>query len=202
MKAKEFRERLLAEMYIVARNGNGFSVPVDPRPVADQLGFDRPNGLLRSSIDELERAGFVSLTREYGLGDDGGLSSFITARGIDAAEELLESKPQLEGVAPASDRYVSIADNYVGETKEHIAALRTAVEQANDVDPEARLIAMSEIAVFEATIVQPRVAVDLIERFVNAVVAWLLKTFTAVAVTKAAEALILLLKAKILSGAP
>ena len=72
-----------------------------------------------------------------------------------------------EDAIPAADRYVTKDDNQASFS-EISANLDTAAEElrgSNEITEEDRFIALSEIAIFEATIAQPRVAVDLIERF-------------------------------------
>lgn len=91
---------------------------------------------------------------------------------------------------PASDRYVSISDNQRAALEDDLNALQNEARGANDVDEEDRLIALSEIAAFEATIVQPRVATELIKRFVDMVLAWIQRTFTTAAVQEVAQRLI------------
>ncbi|WP_162786636.1 hypothetical protein [Hyphomonas sp. CACIAM 19H1] len=70
---------------------------------------------------------------------------------------------------PASDRYVSILDNQeaVAEIASDLESIRREVEGSNSIDDESRLIALSEIALFEAAICQPRLAQDIIERFLG-----------------------------------
>ena len=55
------------------------------------------------------------------------------------------------------------------------------------------MIALSEIAAFEATIVQSRIATELIQRFIDTVLGWIRGTFTAAAVQTVAERLIVAL---------
>ncbi len=56
-----------------------------------------------------------------------------------------------------------------GELGTDLQALRSAVQASNTVDPENKELLLAEIAVFEASIAQPRVSADLIYRFVNGV---------------------------------
>ncbi len=68
--------------------------------------------------------------------------------------------------------------------------LAEAARGVNEVEQNQREIALSEIAAFEATIVQQRVSTDLIQRFVDTVLAWLKRTFTAAAVQEVVQRLI------------
>lgn len=95
-----------------------------------------------------------------------------------------------EKEVPASNRYVSIADNQRTELTNELEALRDEARGSNDVEEEDRLIALSEIAAFEATIAQPRVSTDLIQRFVDAVLAWIQRSFTTATVQELAQRLI------------
>jgi hypothetical protein len=112
---------------------------------------------------------------------------------VTGALRQLERKRSLKPdavVVPASNRYVSLRDNQRDEPLLNLAVLKEEVRGANDVDEEDRLIALSEIAAFEATIVQPRVSTDLIQRFVDSVLTWIQRTFTAAAVQEVAQRLI------------
>ena len=94
---------------------------------------------------------------------------------------------------PVSNRYVTLDDNRREAVIIDLGAVREAMRGDNEAVEEDRLGALSEIAVFKSTIIQPRVATKLIERFVNRVLAWLQKVFTAAAVSGAAKALIKML---------
>jgi hypothetical protein len=102
---------------------------------------------------------------------------------------LHASSPSSSAV-PASDRYVSIADNQQADLKESLEALADAVRGSNEATEVEREIAKSEIAAFEATIVQPRVSLELIERFVRTVLKWIVTVFTAAGVQEVAQRLI------------
>jgi hypothetical protein len=70
---------------------------------------------------------------------------------------------------PASDRYVALSDNQeaIDALKPDLASVAQETIQKNDIADEQRLIILSEIAVFEQTICQQRLSVDLIERFLE-----------------------------------
>ncbi|MFN3514556.1 MAG: hypothetical protein ACK41C_16040 [Phenylobacterium sp.] len=106
-----------------------------------------------------------------------------------------------EAPVPASDRYVSIADNARTDITSQITALRDAVQSANDVGEEERLIALSELAAFEATILQPRVSTKLIERFVNYVLNWIVTVIPKAILGAVVEVLASRLMAHLTSGA-
>lgn len=91
---------------------------------------------------------------------------------------------------PAADRYVALNDNQRGEVESTLREIKEETRGANEVEEEHRLIALSEIAAFEATILQPRVASDLIQRFIDTVVGWIKRTFTAATVQEVAQRLI------------
>jgi hypothetical protein len=91
---------------------------------------------------------------------------------IDNIRKLMDGAEQTtEGVehksVPASDRYVTPSDNSekFGEIEQALSGLKSDVEGSNSIEEEERLIALSEIALFEASIAQPRLALDIIERF-------------------------------------
>lgn len=73
----------------------------------------------------------------------------------------------LEDSIPASDRYVLRSDNekFLEPVAEALPDLIQAIEQSNSIEATQKEIALAEIAIFESTICQPRLSVDLIERF-------------------------------------
>lgn len=91
---------------------------------------------------------------------------------------------------PASDRYVSINDNALGAIQADLKQLRRPIETLNSCDEEDKLIALSEIAAFEKTIAQPRVSSDLIQRFVDGILAWITRKFSAAAIAEIVQRLI------------
>ncbi len=84
------------------------------------------------------------------------------------APDTEQSVAEINSV-PASDRYVSTRDNQpsVEAISRELRLVREQVESSNSIDDEARLISLSEIALFESAICQPRLAVDIIERFLK-----------------------------------
>jgi len=88
----------------------------------------------------------------------------------------------VEAQIPAANRYVTISDNEKGAVGADLIELDRAVAGDNEVAEEDRLIARSEIAAFEATITQPRVSSELVDRFVNRVLSWIAATFSGAAV--------------------
>jgi len=91
---------------------------------------------------------------------------------------------------PASDRYVTFLDNQRSEVAVELAEFAEHVRSVNDASEIDRQIALSEIAAFEATIGQPRVSVELIERFTRRIIAWIVKTFGEALLAATAAALI------------
>jgi hypothetical protein len=68
-----------------------------------------------------------------------------------------------------SSSYILISSTARTQLSTDLQSLRKAVNDSNSIEPETREVVLAEIAAFEATIVQPRVATDLIQRFVNSV---------------------------------
>lgn len=193
MKLREKRERLLVGLYLSARNHDLPSY-YDLREVADDISLPRGPGELRTIANDMERSGLVSEAFTMGGGDEGGLDVRIVGYGAETAEDLLDAHPEYAtekgNSAPAADRYVAITDNQRGKITPDLRALVKAVEDSNEGTEEDRLIAASEIAAFEATISQPRVSSDLVDRFVKVVLLWLAATFSAALVDEVATALI------------
>jgi hypothetical protein len=195
MKTRELRERLMVALVNSAK-GDNLGDFLEPATVADQYGLDRQPGQLRLIVDDLEARGFVRASRTLGGGDEGGLDLRLTAAAVEAVEELLEDHPEYAepaaglSSAPASDRYVTLTDNQRAGVVGDIRDLSVVVSGANDVGDEERQIALSEIAAFEATIIQSRVPADLVERFTKRVLSWILTVFGAALAGEIAQALI------------
>jgi hypothetical protein len=65
--------------------------------------------------------------------------------------------------------YVEVSPVVRSDLQRETKALAKAVTESNSVDAESREILLAEIAIFEATIAQPRLSADLIQRFVSVV---------------------------------
>jgi hypothetical protein len=194
MQIREFRERWLAAAYMTAVS-RGFDSFCDAKDVADTFSLERARGQLRLIVDDLDKRGYITLRKLLGGGDEGELSFQFTSNGLEAAEDLIRQHPSYKNansssMAPGADRYVHFDHNARQSALGDLAGVREAVRGDNDADPELREIALSEIAAFEATIVQPRVSTELIDRFVKKIVDWLIKHFTSAALGVAAKALI------------
>ncbi|MBO6583931.1 MAG: hypothetical protein JJ954_13330 [Hyphomonas sp.] len=74
---------------------------------------------------------------------------------------------EIIGSVPASDRYVRPSDNQpeFEELSDTLQDVRGEVQGSNSIPDEERAIALAEIALFEYAIGQPRLAHDIIERF-------------------------------------
>jgi|CXWL01.1.fsa_nt_gi hypothetical protein len=114
----------------------------------------------------------------------------LTLRLQEFRHGLDDAAPSVRGIAPASDRYVSLVDNQRREFTDDLAILKEEARGANDVEEENREIALSEIAAFEATIVQQRVSTDLVQRFVDRVLKWMMTIFTGAVFAEVAQRLI------------
>ncbi|MES3026850.1 MAG: hypothetical protein V4820_03215 [Pseudomonadota bacterium] len=194
MKSREFRDRLLVALVQTARANNLGSF-LDPAEIADAFRLPRQTGQLRLVVNDLDAHGLVRPSYTLGGGEDGGLDLRLTSVAIEEAEDLLEEHPEYRlpydaQPVPAADRYVSLSDNLRSEVREHLQDARSAIRATNDAEDEEREIALSEIAAFEATVTQPRVSTELIERFVSRVLAWLVKAFGEAMVGVVASALI------------
>lgn len=172
--------------------------------------------LSRTKFDRSELLGLTAqvlqqskLTFFATLGADR-LRAFAPSKGIDAVIDdalrevdqrlalrlrefalgLSDAEPTSLPIAPAGDRYVTIQHNELSNLTVQLAELSEIVRGDNEAGEEDREIALSEIAAFEQTIIQPRVSTDLIERFVRRVLNWLMKLFAGAAVAAVAEKLI------------
>jgi len=170
-------------------------------------GFVQRTGLaLRELLDVTSRELVNSLNAHQQVVDREKLASFAPGKSIETVidESFARALKRLSlrvqdlqwgsqaggSLIPAANRYVTAADNQRAELTNELEALKEEARGANDVEEEDRLIALSEIAAFEATIVQPRVSTDLIQRFVDAVLTWIQRTFTTAAVQEVAQRLI------------
>lgn len=166
---------------------------------AHKLGFTRAQ--LRILVRKLEAQGFIEYAGDYDpireeRREEENDEYRLTVPGFERADEIGSAKSS-SGV-PASDRYVSIDHNQKAEVEAALVNLREEVRGDNEVVEEDRLIALSEIAAFEATIIQPRVSTVLVERFISAVLTWMTRTFSKAAIADVAQKLIQAL-AKLLS---
>lgn len=182
MKSREFRERMLIALVEKAK-ATSRGAFLDPAEVADEARLERQPGQLRVVIDELETRGLANVSRTMGGGDEGGLDLRLTNAAFEESEELLEDHPEYgepvppPPIAPMPGRYVTVSEDTKAEIAADLADLRRTVASTNDVADDVREAALSEIAAFEGTIIQSRVAVELIDRFVNRILAWLRTKF-------------------------
>jgi hypothetical protein len=196
LKTREFKERLLVALLLEARKGQ-LSSFLDAHVVADAYNLQRLPGQLRAVVHSLHDTGLVDAYFTMGGGDEGGLNLSLKSDGMEAAEDLLEKQPEYERPfsnteIPAADRYVTRADNAsIVDAAKDLEVLREAVRATNDVSDDDRDIALSEIAIFEETLAQPRIPTELIERFANYVLKWITSRFANAAVEVVAAALIL-----------
>jgi hypothetical protein len=193
MKTREFREKLLVALVLTAKR-NGLDGLIEPATAADNFGLVREPGQLRMLVNDLENSGFLEVHHYLGGGDEGGMHAQVTSRGVESAEDLLEEHPDyapFAGEVPAAGRYVSLDHNQRDSVGSDLAELKRRIAGINDTDDETKQIALSEIAAFESTVMQPRVATDLIERFANYVLAWILKRLPDAVLSAVVAALVL-----------
>jgi hypothetical protein len=117
----------------------------------------------------------------------------LTGKGLTSAE-FWRSSVEDEFSIPAANRYVSLSDNRRTAIAEALSALRASVEAVNDCDDNDRQIALAEIALFEQTIAQPRVPVELLERFATFALKWIAIAFVNAAVGQAANDLLVAIR--------
>jgi hypothetical protein len=170
-----------------------------PSDVAREYGVPLNSGQLRLIMRELELEELVEPVvapkSDSPRPNQESEQFVLTWSGVEAAQKLAgksqsasRAAPAL--LAPASNRYVSLDDNARSAVVTELAELKDAIRGDNEADEEARLIALSEIAAFEQTIVQPRVSAELIERFISATLAWLTDAFSKAAVGEIAKRII------------
>lgn len=122
---------------------------------------------------------------------DKALDDVDTALTLKMREFALALEGSVAAAAPAVEiRYVQIQQTTMDEVVVALAELKDAVRGTNDVTEDIRSIGSAEIAAFEATIIQPRVATDLIQRFVDRVVGWLRTMFAGAVVATVAQKLV------------
>lgn len=185
LKIREYRGRLLAALLIESRT-IGLNNFINVQDLAERFGLAEPiDGQLRVVMQELDARQFVNSSQEIG----GRVSCILKSGGIEEAEDLLEAHPDYAsplsasdsikiGIVPAADRYVALNHNQTSLLQIELSQLQDAVLSDNEVADEDRLIAKSEIAIFEASIISPRVPLDIIERFVSIILTWIRKKFS------------------------
>lgn len=167
---KEWYEIEADEDYLYAVFDQGLSVNGFERIESE---FARTRFVLtRSQVAEVARDAFGvgDLWENYVKFDDEWINECV--RNIaDSTPNLFAADfgSKLSSEIPASDRYVSPKDNQneFDEIKSELASLEEVVRGNNSASEVDKLIALSEIAIFEESICQPRLAVDLIERFLG-----------------------------------
>lgn len=142
MRFREFKQRLLVEMYHRQKE-IGLQTFMEPKDVADGVGLIYDTGQIRLCLSEYKNSGLVHAAFTMGSGPDLGLKCFLTARGIEQAEEW-EEQLGVTLQAPASDRVVPL-DHNTTEYQSTIASLDKVIaevraERRNDFfDKEQRL---------------------------------------------------------------
>ena len=187
MKTREKKDRLLVALHLETIR-SGFGREFAPAEVADSANIPRQPGELRTWIDSLEGNGFLKVSRYLGGGADGGMHAEITASGNEAAEDLLEEHPEY-GTNSGQRQYIPTASILL-EEGENLGSLAELVRGSNSGTDTERTAALAEIAIFEASLQQPVVATDLIDRFVNWVLKWITAKFTDAAIATVVGAII------------
>mgnify|MGYP003642176359 CR=1 FL=1 len=191
MKAREFRDRLLVALYEAASAQN-LSDFLDPHSIAENAGLKRKPGQLRLTLGGLHDNGLIELDQLLTGGDEGGMDVLLTAAGIEEAEELVDTLPPLpiEEATSTSVEYIG-TKSVQAVVEDRLGDLAASIRGSNSLEEPDRQIALAEIAVFEASLLQPVIATDLIDRFVNMVLKWIASKFAEGAVSAVIAALIL-----------
>ncbi|MES2859984.1 MAG: hypothetical protein V4701_00840 [Pseudomonadota bacterium] len=187
MKTREKRDRLLVGLYLITKD-QGFNKNYDILTLVEQLTLSSVPGEVRGWAKELESEGLI---KAYYL-LDGSVSGSITIRGSETAEDLIEQRPDYVGSSIIQQGY-EYADP-VGmrvAAGPDISSLKDLVVGSNSADPDDRIRALAEIAVFETALLQPVIATDLVERFVNVILKWIAAKFSEGAVSAVVAAIIL-----------
>ena len=172
MKTREKRDRLLVALHRAARS-EGMDRYVSVLPIAESMTIERVPGELRTWVRELESQGALTASMSIGSGPDGGMSVLLTSRGHEAAEDLLDEHPDYgDGTSVESIAYAASVD-VAAALDESLSDLRQIAVGSNSIGDEDRQIALAEIAIFEAALLQPVIATDLVSRFVNIVLKWI-----------------------------
>lgn len=112
-----------------------------------------------------------------------------------AIEEIGGRRTRLrdEDFVPAADRYVAISDNQRQDLKGSLSELSEAIRGDNLIDPESKEAVLYEIAIFEATLVAPRLSLAMIEKFTNETLQWIVKTMINASASEIAKRVMLML---------
>ena len=162
-----------------------------PFDVDQRYDVFRNVGRLRLQIEGLIAEGLIAWADQVPVLDDPMPIEFQIHRLTRAFEPVARDlRGSLRAVAPTSYGYVPISHNQQAEVAGDLATLKEAIRGSNETTEEQRELALYEIAVFEAAIVAPRAATDLIQRFVDTVLGWIKRTFTAATVQEVAQRLI------------
>jgi DNA-binding transcriptional ArsR family regulator len=187
--SEEAKQRLLVA-FLAHSQVHGF-VDHHLSDVAKLARIEPPAGYADLVVDLLAEENFLKIEKVVRLWEGGSppRRARLTSAGLIEAERLANIFPEFNSPIPASDRYVSLDDNQRLELREAVADLYSAVEKSNEGDEE-RENALAEIAVFEATIIQPRISTELVERFVSYALGSGAKVFAGIVVHDAAKFLL------------
>lgn len=183
MKAREKRERVLVGLYSASK-ASSFDRFLTLESIASDNAIPLDRGEARLIARDLEGRGFlIGLTIT-----NGGAHARISTSGIEEAEDLIDLHPEYAAQNAGAD-YVPTSSISFDDDK-NLETLAGLVRGSNSGTDTERTAALAEIAVFEASILQPVIATDLIDRFVNWVLKWITDKFTDAAIATVATAII------------
>lgn len=189
MKTREKRERLLVALHLETKR-RGFGQSLTPVAVADAVQIPRSPGEIRGWVKDLEASGYLKVYWTLGGGADGGMHAEVTGRGHESAEDLLDEHPEYGEIAGSPTITYLPSKPIVDALGSDLGDLGNTITGSNEIGEDERVGLLSEIAAFEATLAQPVVASDLVQRFVDRVLKWLTSEFAAGVVGQIAAALI------------
>ena len=154
----------------------GFNQRFEPADAALKEGLVFLPGQIRLCIDDFERSGYVNTTRFTSGGDDRGMPSSFTASGIEYAEDIEATNPELG----RSNRFTKLADQSaeIEALRSQVVELTKQVSENRDNSFNDKEGVLAELAALELLLTKPQLSVPLIEKIVSETVVYLGRTFT------------------------
>lgn len=189
MKMKDFKDALLVTLLRHQRRV-GLGNHLEPLGAVEAEGLEYQPGQIGLCIKEFESRGLVNATYFLGGGQDGGIHCYLTAAGVEQAEEIEQTVPEYS----RSNRFIRLEDHRVEieRLRDQVVDLQALIRENRDntfVDKEGTL---AELAALELLISRPQISVPLVEKILSETVFFLVRRFSDTAIGAAAGAILTL----------
>jgi hypothetical protein len=189
MKIKEFKKALLVAL-LHSQRKKGLNQYIEPKDAAAEYNLEYPPGQIRLCVTEFKDHGLVRAAFTMGGGPDGGLACSLTASGVEEAEEIEATFPELL----SSKRFIEPGTKaqQIDELKAKVGELKESVKENRDNDFTDKAGRLAEILALELLLAQPQISVPLVEKIIQETVYLLGQKFADKAIGMAAGAVLVL----------